>query len=94
MFACLPASCCRRGIPFVLANQERLAADPGVAALLSYLSLIANPACDPAFQAVLGLPYHGLGELRAVCCAASRQGARWAPSPGWHLQWRPLTAPC
>lgn len=32
-----------------------------MAALTSYLALLADPACDPALEAVLRLPHHGLG---------------------------------
>ena len=70
------ACACRRGIPFVVAGRERLAEDPGVAALLSYLAVLADPAHDPAFEAVLSLPHHGLGgcqRLAACCVAAASQ---------------------
>ncbi len=33
-----------------------------MAALCAYLALAADPGCDPAFEAVLALPHHGLGE--------------------------------
>lgn len=58
---------CRCGIPFNIANHDRLGDDPAVAALCAYLALAADPGCDPAFEAVLSLPHHGLGEL-LVCC--------------------------
>lgn len=69
LLACPPASSPRvpnclhsRGIPVRLASHDRLASDEGVAALAAYLSLAADPECDPAFEAALGLPHHGLGE--------------------------------
>ena len=52
----------RRGIPFTIANHDRLGDDPAVAALCAYLALAADPGCDPAFEAVLALPHHGLGK--------------------------------
>ncbi|KAL4431029.1 hypothetical protein ABPG75_006285 [Micractinium tetrahymenae] len=68
----------RRGIPFEVVGQSRLAEDEGVGALISYLALVANPACDPAFETVLQQPYHGLGHDVRSAVAQQRHAARLA----------------
>ncbi|PRW58291.1 DNA helicase II [Chlorella sorokiniana] len=74
----------KRGIPFTIANHDRLGDDPAVAALCAYLALAADPGCDPAFEAVLALPHHGLGaEVRGTVAQqrhAARLAGRRAPS--------------